>query len=283
MDPRSLFTNAPPLIGVVHLLPLPGSPRWGGSMARVVDRAVSDATRLAAGGMDGLVVENYGDAPFLPGRVGPETVAALAVAAAAVREAAPGLSLGVNVLRSDGVSAIGIAAATGARFVRVNVHVGATVTDQGVIAGDAPFVTRERARLGARVAIFADVHVKHGAPLGGGSIEDAARDAVERGLADALLVTGSRTGAATDVETIRRVKEAVPGTPVLAASGVDPVNVRAVLAVADGVIVGTALERGGRSGAPVDAKRVDRFVSAARGPARPPRGRRTSQARRPRG
>jgi len=250
-------------------------------MKRVVERAVSDATRLADGGLHGLVVENYGDAPFLPGRVGAETVAALTVVATAVRDAT-GLPLGINVLRSDGISAVGIATAVDAAFVRVNVHVGATVTDQGVISASAPFSTRDRARLGTDVAIFADVHVKHGTPLGSGSIQEAARDAVDRGLADALLVTGTRTGAAPDVEAIRDVKEAVPSTPVLAASGVTPGNVREVLAVANGVIVATSLERGGKSGAPIDPARVAKFVSAAEAAPRR-RGRRTSRGRPARG
>jgi membrane complex biogenesis BtpA family protein len=224
--------------------------------------ACEQATVLDAGGVDGIVVENFGDVPFLPGAVGPETVAAMAVVVSEVVRAVS-LPCGVNVLRSDPIAALGIAVATGARFVRVNVHVGATVTDQGLIAGGAPALLRERARLDAEeVAILADVHVKHGRPLAGGDVAEAARDAVERGLADAVLVTGSRTGGATDLQEVRAVKLAVPRTPVLVASGVTEETVAETLAIADGVIVATSLA--GIDGR-IDPERVRRFVAAARG------------------
>src|SRR5438552_13240457 len=116
---------ARPLIGMVHLLPLPGSPRWNGSMAEVIDAALADARALADGGIDALIVENWGDAPFPPGRVEAAPVAALGVVAREIRRAHPASVLGINVLRNDGRSALAVAAAAGADFIRVNVHAGA--------------------------------------------------------------------------------------------------------------------------------------------------------------
>ena len=256
-----------PVIGVVHLLPLPGSPRYGGSMGQVVERAVRDARAYARGGVDGLVVENYGDAPFLKDGLPPETVAGLACCAAAVGEAA-GLPFGINALRNDARAALGVAAAVGAGFVRVNVHAGVCATDQGLVEGRAAETLRVRRLLGAEVAILADVHVKHGTPLFPGSIADAARDLAERALADAIIVSGNSTGAPTDLADLRAVRAALPRAFVLAGSGVRTETVAEVLGMADAVIVGTALKRGGRTAAPVDPARVRRFTRAARGRAR---------------
>ncbi len=252
------------LIGMVHLPPLPGSPRWGGSMGEVVARALDDARALEAGGLHALLVENYGDVPFTPGRVDAATVAAMTAVIAEIRRSV-GLPLGVNVLKNDSQSALAVAAATGATFIRVNVHVGAVVADQGIIQSDAFATLRYRRLLGVDVKIFADVQAKHGAPLAPVELEQEARDCVSRGLADALVVSGKATGEATPLEDVKRVRSAVRDVPLLAGSGVTPDTVADLLSVADGAIVGTFLKRDGRLGNPVDPDRVKRLVEAARG------------------
>lgn len=251
------------VIGMVHLPPLPGSPRWSGSMEGVVAAALRDAEALAAGGVDALLVENFGDAPFTGGRVGAETVAAMVAAAREVARVVR-LPLGVNVLRSDGVSALAVALAAGARFIRVNVHVGAVLTDQGIIQGGAHDLLRARRFLGADVKILADVQTKHAAPLAQVSIEQEARDCVERGLADALIVSGAATGSPTEPGDLKRVRDAVGAVPLLVGSGVTAETAGELLAVADGLIVGTAVKREGLVSNPVDAARVRRLVEAAR-------------------
>jgi membrane complex biogenesis BtpA family protein len=253
----------PALIGMVHLEPLPGAPRWAGSMGRVVERAVADARLLREGGIAGLLVENYGDAPFHAGAVPPETVAAMAVCVAAVR-AAVDLPVGVNVLRNDAAAALSVAAAAGASFVRVNVHTGAMLTDQGWIEGRAAGTLRLRARLDVDAAILADVLVKHAtAPLGTDPGQ-AARDAWHRGLADGLIVSGAATAGAVDPERLRAVREAVPGAPLLIGSGLTPANAAALLPLADGAIVGSAVRREGRAGQPVDSDRLRALLDAVR-------------------
>ena len=153
-------------------------------MDAVLKRAVADALALSAAGFDGLMVENYWDVPFYRGSVPPESVAAITAAVIAVRAATP-LPVGVNVLRNDALAAIGIAAATDARFVRVNVHTGSMWTDQGLVEGRAADTLRLRAKLGSESAILADVHVKHATPPAGSAIGPAAADTWRRGLADA--------------------------------------------------------------------------------------------------
>lgn len=254
------------LIGVVHLAALPGAPGWDGDFAAVLDRARADLLALAAGGVDAAIVENFGDVPFRAGTTEPETVAAMARVLTELRPLTA-LPLGVNVLRNDAAAALALAAICGGAgaFIRVNVHSGAMLTDQGIITGHADRTLRRRRELGARVAILADVLVKHAAPLGPVAIEEAARDAAERGLADAIIVTGPGTGEATSLDDVRRVRAVLPETPILVGSGVIVGTVRDTLAVADGAIVGTGFKVGGRTLAPVDAERVRRFVAAAKG------------------
>ncbi len=257
------WPQAGALVGMVHLLPLPGAPGWGGSMDDVLRRALEDTTALVEGGMDAVLVENYLDVPFHPGPVPPETVAAMARVVSAVVAASP-LPVGVNVLRNDARAALGIATACAARFMRVNIHTGTMWTDQGRVDGRAADTLRARAALGGRVAILADVHVKHATPPPGESLECAAADAWHRGLADALVVSGRATGQATSLNDVRRVRAAVPEAVILVGSGVTDESVAETLAEADGVIVGTALTRKGRAGTGIDVERVRYFVSLAR-------------------
>jgi membrane complex biogenesis BtpA family protein len=260
---KLLFGTPKYVIGMVHLLPLPGSPRWNAGMCEVLERAVADAKALEGGGIDGLIVENFGDAPFCKGRVEAHTVAAMTLALEAIRDAVR-IPVGVNVLRNDSRSAMAIASVIGANFIRVNVHVGAMVTDQGIVEGNAQDTMRYRRELGADVKVLADVMVKHAAPLGDQPIEQVARDTAYRGLADAIIVTGSGTGEPANMEDLARIREAVPDVPVLVGSGVREGNVAELLSLADGVIVGTSLKEGGITANPVDKDRAASFIAAVR-------------------
>jgi membrane complex biogenesis BtpA family protein len=221
---------------------------------------------LAAAGFDAALVENFGDAPFFAGRVPPVTVAAMTACATAVREACPGLALGVNVLRNDAEAALAVAVVVGASFIRVNVHTGARVTDQGIVEGRAAETMRARAAFGAhRVHVWADVDVKHSAPVAPRPVEREAEDLVVRGLADAVLVTGEGTGRAVDLARLRAVRDAVKGrAPVLVASGATEATLGEIAPHCDGVIVGSTLRVGGVAGGAVDPGRAARFAEAFR-------------------
>jgi uncharacterized protein len=251
------------LIGMVHLGPLPGSARYAGDLEPVLRRAEEDARALESGGVDAIMVENFFDAPFHKSSVPPHTVAAMTAAVLRVRQAV-GLPLGVNVLRNDARSAIAIAHVCGAQVIRCNVYVGAAVTDQGLIEGAAREALEYRRTLGADIAIWADVEVKHAVQLGNTPVEQQAKDAVERGMADTVIVTGAATGAATPIDRLRAVCGAVPGTPVLVGSGLTPENAREVMALAAGAIVGSSLKQDGAVAAPVDGARVRALVDALR-------------------
>jgi len=251
------------VIGMVHLRALPGSPRWDGDMEALVQAAVADARAIADGGADAILVENHGDVPFTARRVDAATVAGMAVAITEIRRSVS-LPIGVNVLKSDARSALAVAVTTGARFVRVNVHVGAVVADQGIIESEAHDTLRYRRLLGAKVAILADVQAKHGMPLAPVPIELEARDCFARGLADALVVSGVATGEPTPMADLKRVRDAVPGAPLLVGSGATEESVAELLSMADAVIVGTSIKHGGRLANPVDVERVRSLVAAAR-------------------
>jgi membrane complex biogenesis BtpA family protein len=232
-------------------------------MSRIADGVRRDVAALVRARYDAVIVENFGDAPFEPGSVSPLTVSALTVCVGCAVDASKGkLAVGVNVLRNDVRSALAIASATGARFVRVNVHVGAVVADQGIVQGRAHETMRERAAWNAeQVAVWADVDVKHAAPLGPRPVDEVTKDAVLRGLADAVLVTGAATGARVDGEVLSSVRRAT-AAPVYVASGAVPEDLPRLRELgADGVIVGSWLRRGGKAGGPVDPRRAARFAT----------------------
>lgn len=260
-----VFGRRGAVIGMVHLLPLPGAPTARG-MQEVRERALADARALVAGGVDGLLVENFGDWPFYRDAVPPVTVAAMAVVLAELLHRFGPIPVGVNVLRNDALAALGLAVACGATFIRVNVLTGAMVTDQGVVEGRAAELLRARHALEAGgVAIFADVLVKHAAPLAPISMHRAVLDALERGGADGVVVSGAGTGSPASLDALQQAREAAHGRPVLVGSGVTLGSVREVLRLADAVIVGTAVKAGGDVRAQVDEVRVRALVTGARG------------------
>jgi membrane complex biogenesis BtpA family protein len=252
----------PRLVGMVHLLPLPGSPGFDGSMDAVVETAADDAAVLVDAGFPALIVENFGDVPFFSSRVPPETVAAMTMAVRAASET--DVPIGVNVLRNDARSSLGVAAATGARFIRVNIHTGLMYTDQGPIVGEAAEILRKRATLTPDVEIWADVMVKHATPPHGIDARQAALDTVERGLADAVIVSGSGTGSEPDVAESMVVRDAVPeGTRVVVGSGATRDNLHHLLEAADTVIVGSSIKRDGDANNRPDPERARAFVEHA--------------------
>ena len=250
------------LIGMVHLGPLPGSPRFEGKLDPIVAAALLDGRRLADAGFDALLVENFGDAPFFAEDVPKATVAAMTRIVAAVAEAVD-LPVGVNVLRNDALAAIAVATASGASFIRVNVLSGTMYTDQGPITGRAAEVARLRAAIDPGLEVLADVFVKHAVPPPGLTLEQAAQDLWGRGGADGIVVSGSGTGQGIDPSRLHAVRAAVPQAPLYAGSGVDASTVAGLLETCTGVIVGTSIKELGWTAAPVDPERAAALVAAA--------------------
>ena len=264
---KEVFEVDKPIIGMVHLMPLPGSPAYEGwDMDEIISNALRDANALVEGGVDGIIVENMWDLPYYSGasRIPPEEIAAHAVAAAEVIKEV-NVPAGITVIHNGGRVALGIAKASGARFVRVCLYTGAAVWDTGELDhGNAADLMRLRKLLHAEdIKFFTDIVKKHSVIFPG---IDLRTHAVWSRfyMSDALIVTGSMTGIPPAREDILSVKEAVPETPVIIGSGLNLWNVRELLSVADGAIVGTYFKQDGITQNPVDAERVKKLMNIVR-------------------
>ncbi len=258
---EDIFHEPMPIISTVVIPPLPGSPRFSGDFEEVVEKVVNEALELSKLGVDGLILENLGDVPYYKDRAPAETVACIGRILCEVRSKV-NIPIGVNVLRNCARESMALAYAFGGQFIRVNVLTEAYVTDQGIIEGAAAELMRVRRLMGAEhIKVFADVHVKHAAPLLPRDIRESALDLVERGMADAIIVTGPRTGEPPSADDLRAVKGVAP---VLIGSGLNTDNVERLLPLADGAIVGTYFRVGGRLGDRIDHERVRSFMELVR-------------------
>lgn len=258
---QEIFSQEKPvIIGMVHCLPLPGTPRFAGNMEQVISQAVADAKTLQQAGCDAVIVENMGDEPFGI-TLDTEQAVALAVVSAHVK-ASITIPVGIDAAMNDYRAAISIAKAIGGQFVRIPVFVDTVEFYGGVIKPCAREAMFFRKQLGAEdVAIFADIHVKHThMVLPHVSIEDSAKAAEGCG-ADAIIVTGTHIGVETPIEIIERVKKVVK-LPVLAASGVKPNNIKQQMAIADGAIVGSSLKSGGILSNPISLELTSQLIQA---------------------
>ena len=249
---RKLFNKDKAIIGVVHLLALPGSPRFS-SDEEVRRRALRDAFALYHGGVDALLFENFGDVPFSC-KAEPHVIAYLTSIIEEVKREVP-LPFGVNVLRNDAPAALAIASATRGEFIRVNVHTGARLAPEGIIVGEAHRTLRYRSLLRSGVKIFADLAVKHSLPLANQSLEEEVAACVERGLAEAVIITGKATGEPPGIEELEQAKR-VSSVPVIVGSGLSAENCSALLSFADAAIVGSSVKEGGVVTNPVSEARV---------------------------
>ena len=263
MKLKQIFQTDNPVIGVVHLSPLPTSARWQGKLQEVIARAEQEATALAAGGVDGIIIENFFDAPFTKDCVDPAVVSAMTLVVDRLKGMVM-LPIGINVLRNDARSAMAIATCTQTQFIRVNVLTGVMATDQGLIEGKANELLRYRRELGSEVAILADVLVKHARPLGTPNLTTAVQDTIQRGLADAVILSGWATGSPPTQEDLELASAAAGDTPVLIGSGADWENIPQLMQAADGVIVSSSLKRRGKIDETIDPIRVSQFVEAAK-------------------
>uniref|UniRef100_A0A7C5U646 BtpA/SgcQ family protein n=1 Tax=Caldiarchaeum subterraneum TaxID=311458 RepID=A0A7C5U646_CALS0 len=263
---KQLFKNPKPIIAMIHLPPLPGSPRYAGAaMEDIIEYALRDAELLKAGEVDGLQVENIGDYPYLkPDEIGHETTAFLAVVAREIRKAT-GMPVGICCLANGVIQAMAACVASGARWVRAAEWANAYIADEGFVEAIAHKALRYRANLRAYdVKVFADVHVKHGSHfiISDRPFEEQVAD-VEFFDADAIIVSGTRTGAETPLERVVKAKQAT-SLPVLIGSGLNATNAETLLKVADGAIVGSYMRKDGVFWNPVELPRVKTLMSVVK-------------------
>ena len=261
---ESLFDKRKPLVGVIHVGALPGTPRARVSVDELTETAVREAAVYRAGGVDALMIENMHDVPYLRGKVGPEVVAAMAVVGRAVKSESK-LPVGVQILAGANVEAIAVAHAAGLDYVRVEAYTFAHVADEGIIESSAASLLRFRRKIGAEgVRVWADVKKKHAshAITADVSLGETAA-AVEFMLGDAVIVSGNATGEPPRASDVREAKSHCR-LPVRLGSGVTPENVSEFYREADGFIVGSYFKEGGLWSNTVERARVERLADELR-------------------
>lgn len=253
-----------PLIGMIHLKALPGTPAASLPVAQIAAAAAAEARLLASLGFDALLIENMHDTPYMRRTVGPEIVAAMTACARSVRDAAPGLPLGVQVLAGANREALAVALASDAAFIRAENFVFAHVADEGLMdEADAGPLLRFRKAVGAdHIAVFTDIKKKHAAHAITADIpiEEAAH-AASFARADAVIATGPVTGRAVSLEDLALVRVAT-NLPVLVGSGATPESAEDLLQHADAIIVGSWIKQGGAWSNEIDPKRAEKMVEA---------------------
>ncbi|MEX2649711.1 MAG: BtpA/SgcQ family protein [Alphaproteobacteria bacterium] len=260
-DFRDLFPAQKPIIGVIHLPALPGYPNSPGLDAAVA-KALADTAALEAGGADGILVENEYDRPhtLLAAR---ESIACMTRITAEVVAVARRAVVGAEILINDPEASLAVALAAGARFMRTDYFVDPMKRPEygGAMRIDPAGLMAYRERIGANaVLVLADIQVKYATMTIERSLAESARLARAAG-ADAVIVSGERTGQPPTVEDVARAKQGAGAMPVLIGSGLDAANARALLTIADGAIVGTSLKFGEH----IAAERVRGVVEVARG------------------
>lgn len=257
---RSLFPTAKPVIGMIHVGALPGTPAQQYSVSELITSAAREAKLYRTCGVDGIGIENMHDLPYLRGTVGPEIVAAMTVIGQAVKEAA-NLPVGIQILAGANIEAMAVAHAAGLDFIRAEGYVFAHVADEGLIESSAAKLLRYRKMIGAqRVQVWADVKKKHSSHAITSDIGlGATAEAVEFMCGDAVIVTGNVTGHAPKREDVEEVKTHCR-LPVLLGSGIEAENIAAFYPSADGFIIGSYFKEDGHWSKTVDARRVERLM-----------------------
>lgn len=256
---EQFFGVSKPIIGMIHLKPLPGSPIYDGSgLVKVISQAIEEAGKLIEGGVDAVQVENYNDPSYFPDVAPAETVASLSIVAHEIYKAFPDTLMGICLL-ADPIASIAVAHSSGAKFVRATVFTEASVDVSGLAIRRPHEILRYRKFLDPSIKLFADVHIKHSAPLAMRPIEESAYDAAYF-LADAVIISGKHTGFETPIENLRKVRAVLPDYPILVGSGMNKLNAEKIFEVASGAFVGSTFKIDGDSYKSVDSERVKEFM-----------------------
>ena len=248
------------IIGVLHLKGLPGSPSNTLSLNNIISLAQKDTDNLIIGGVDGIIIENFGDVPFVKDDVSKRTLTNFTSVINSL-VIAKHISVGVNVLRNDAIAALSIAEATKSDFVRINVLNNIMYTDQGIIEGKAHEVSTFKNTLQHKIKIYADVFVKHAVPPSGSTIENHTKELIERAGADVVILTGDGTGQEINLKDLTKVREIVPEGKLAIGSGVTENNIKNYIGIADTLIIGTNFKLDKDVSKPVSAESVKKLIS----------------------
>lgn len=259
---QELFNTNKAVIGMLHLKPLPGSPRYQGeNLNDIYDFTMKDLEALERGGVDGVIIENAWDIPFSkPENIGYETVSSMTAIAEKINNET-NLPIGINVLANGAIQALAICKAVDLPFMRVNQWVNAYIANEGFVEGASAEAKRYQSKIkGENIKIFTDVHVKHGSHsiVSDRSLEDQTHDNIFFD-SDGLITTGTRTGNAIDLQELKSIKES-SDLPVIVGSGMNIGNAKDVLSIADGCIIGSSIKVDGKWWNHVSEDRVRNFM-----------------------
>jgi membrane complex biogenesis BtpA family protein len=253
-----------PVIGMIHVRALPGTPRYSGDVLTVIDHAVAEAKVYQDNGIDILMIENMHDVPYLKRTVGPEIVSLMSIILFEIKRST-GLPVGIQILAGANKDALAAALAAGAEFIRAEGFVFGHVADEGIFESDAGELLRYRKQIGAEnVLVFTDIKKKHSSHAVTGDIDIVeTAQAAEYFLSDGVIITGATTGKKPSLEEIQNVKAKV-SIPVMAGSGITMENVEAYIQTCDALIIGSYFKDGGKWENPVDPFRVSQFMKKVR-------------------
>jgi uncharacterized protein len=257
----NIFSNVKPVIAIIHVGALPGTPASTQSVSELVAVARHEAALYRDAGVDAVGIENTHDVPFLSGAVGAEVVAAMTVIAQAVKDECQ-MPTGIQILAGANIEAIAVAHAVGLDFIRAEGYTFAHVADEGWIESSAARLLRYRKMIGAeRVQIWADVKKKHSSHAITADITlGEACETVEFMRGDGVIITGSATGKAPKIEDVKEAK-ANCHLPVILGSGIDAENLAEFYPHADAFIIGSYFKTDGRWQNPVEARRVEKLMN----------------------
>ena len=252
------------LWGMIHVPALPGSVKNKLSMKEIISFCLSDAEILVTNGITNLFIENFWDAPFPKTNAHPHILSAISIIVDRIKVKFPNVNFGINVLRNDALSALGIATITNSSAIRVNVLTYARLTDQGIIEGCAYELNNYFSQLRSNVEIWADADVKHSVSLAPVKVEDAVKDLIERGGANKVIFTGSRTGEAVDWTILESLisKKIITPEQIVIGSGITADNIAQYKPFVRNFIVGSSLKANGKLDNPIDPNKVKLLVQA---------------------
>jgi hypothetical protein len=263
---RAVFPQRPPLIAMIHVPALPGTPVYNNDWPAILEKVAAEAELLSRVGVDALILENMHDTPYLARQVGPEIVSSMTAVALRVKATAPHLPCGIQILAGANRAALAVALAADLQFIRAEGFVFGHVADEGWLNSDAANLLRYRRQIGAEhIAVYTDLKKKHSshAITADVSLAETAKAAAFF-RTDGLIVTGTATGTAAKIEDVASVKQSCPHLPLLIGSGITPENVHQYRHLVDGFIVGSALKQGGHWANELDEELVRKMVNAVK-------------------
>ena len=255
-----LDLSAKPVIGMIHLPSFESLLSSDFDLNEAFRISLTDTFTLKQAGFDALLIENFHDTPFPKTRISDIKFLLMSKIVNKIIESVPDMSVGVNILRNACLQALTVATLNHASFIRCNIWEGAYITDQGIIEGIASEVIQEKQRLQSKVKILADVGVKHATPLGQFTLEEAAKNALSRGGADGIILSGRETGSLLPLDTLTHFVSKTKHKPILG-SGVTMENVRTIFPLISGVIIGSSLKYESTNlNSPIDLEKATAFM-----------------------